>query len=390
MSELSNIFIGDYTDVSETDVVRLAVKDNIDIEGRVTTAGSCALRDTQEQPRDAAVINRIRSNADIRIVGKTNLDEFAAGATGQNTSFGDVPNPFDKDRMSGGSSSGSAVAIATGLADVALGTDTGGSVRIPAALCGVASLKTTAGSISMRGIYPLSQTLDTVGPMGRDIDHVSSLFEAMSGQALDSNNVTSLEEIKVARLRFAEEETVVDILIDELIRALECKTQDLKLASWVDTHLASYNILSYEGYNNNRDLIEQNADLIGPIPSAVFHDGSKLKLSDYAAALQFKDAWAVEVESQFNKFDILVCPTVANVAPKYDDLATLDWGSYSRTMQFNLSGHPAVNVPIKVPQSELYVGVQIVGPLGSESKLLAIGKKIETMAKQLETTGGGR
>lgn len=383
MSNDTNVFVGDCSKAKDSSQLRLAVKDNIDLKGYVTSAGSCALRNSAVQTRDAAVITAIRSRASLHIVGKTILDEFAAGATGENTCFGDVLNPFDPARMSGGSSSGSAVAIASDCADVALGTDTGGSVRIPAALCGIASLKTTIGTVSTRGVYPLSQTLDTVGPMGRRIVDVISLYEAMTGNRRVALHSTNLRGLKIGRLRFAESETIVDTLIDAVLRESVGVLDDVVLSRWAEAHGAAYGILSYEGYQNNRDLLEKKADQIGPVPSGVFNDGLNVSTVEFGAALKFKTLWTQDIEAELSRFDFLVSPTVSNVAPRHDELDRLDWGAYSRTMQFNLSGHPAVNVPVPVPEMGLSVGLQIVGPLGSDRTLLAIAQQFEAVIAQI-------
>src|SRR5206468_1634351 len=148
---------------------RLAIKDLIDVEGVPTTAGSKAVADAAEPAsKDAPLMAGARA-AGVRIVGKANLHELAFGATGVNPWFGTAVNPLDPALVPGGSSSGSAVAVATDEADVAYGSDTGGSVRIPSACCGTAGLKTTHGRISLGGVWPLALSLDTVGPMARDV-----------------------------------------------------------------------------------------------------------------------------------------------------------------------------------------------------------------------------
>ena len=148
---------------------RLAVKDLIDMEGVPTTAGCRAVADeAKPAQRDAACMAGARA-AGVPIVGKTNLHELAFGASGVNRAFGTPVNPLDPSRVPGGSSSGSAVAVATGEADVAYGSDTGGSVRIPSACCGTTGLKTTHGRVSLDGVWPLATSLDTIGPMARDV-----------------------------------------------------------------------------------------------------------------------------------------------------------------------------------------------------------------------------
>ena len=155
------------------DGVRLAVKDLIDVAGAPTTAGSRALAAAAPAERDAPCMAGARA-AGARIVGKTNLNELAYGASGLNEYFGTPVNPLDPGRVPGGSSSGSAVAVADGEADLAYGSDTGGSIRVPAAFCGITGLKTTHGRIPLGGVWPLAPSMDTIGPMARDVAGVAA------------------------------------------------------------------------------------------------------------------------------------------------------------------------------------------------------------------------
>ena len=175
--------------------LRLGVKDLIDIKGEVTSAGSEYLYKHAKPAKEDAECLRIARKRGVTIVGKTNLSEFAVGVSGSNYYFGTPINPVAKDRVPGGSSSGSAVAVAMNLADVALGTDTAGSIRVPAACCGVAGLKTTFGLVSTKGVYPLTpKYLDTVGPMAKDVD---GLVVGMG--LLQENFATLYAKAKAAR-----------------------------------------------------------------------------------------------------------------------------------------------------------------------------------------------
>src|SRR6267154_569810 len=192
---------------------RLAVKDCIDVEGLPTTAG-CQVIAEQASPAavDAPVVAAAR-RAGARIVGKTNLTELCWSASGVNPWLGTPPNPLDPRRLPGGSSSGSAVAVATGEADVALGTDTGGSVRIPAACCGIVGLKTTWGRVPVEGVYPLARSLDTGGPLGADVAAVERGMRLIEpGFAAGSG------ELSVARIR-PETDPAVDPAVDAAIDA---------------------------------------------------------------------------------------------------------------------------------------------------------------------------
>src|SRR5579864_4961454 len=207
--------------------VRLAVKDLIDMEGVPTTAGCRAVADeAAPAPADAACLAGARA-AGAAIVGRTNLHELALGVTGVNPWFGTPVNPLDPALVPGGSSSGSAVAVATGEADVAYGTDTGGSVRIPSACCGTAGLKTTYGRVSVEGVWPLSPSFDTVGPMARD---VAGLVLGM--QLLELGfTVTEATDIRVGRVR-VDAHPDVDAAVAAVMAASEWEVHDLEEPTW--------------------------------------------------------------------------------------------------------------------------------------------------------------
>src|SRR6266567_8695578 len=171
-----------FISVSEEDGEGLvvAVKDLVDVRGMVTTAGGIILPDVPAA-EDAPVVRRIRA-AGCVFVGKTNLHEFAYGVTNINPHYGNALNPHDPTRVSGGSSGGSAVAVATGQCDWAIGSDTGGSIRIPGSLCGVAGFKPAFGSIDISGVIPLSKSLDTLGPIAPNIAAVARAYTMMSGE----------------------------------------------------------------------------------------------------------------------------------------------------------------------------------------------------------------
>src|SRR6267378_8127633 len=165
----------------------VAVKDLVDVAGMVTTAGGVILPNEPAE-RDAPVVERIRREGCV-IVGKTNLHEFAFGVTSANPHYGAVRNPHDPTRVAGGSSGGSAVAVAAGMCDWAIGSDTGGSIRIPASLCGVVGFKPTLGSIDIGGVIPVSRSLDTLGPMAADVAGVTRVYLIMSGEKASAEPV---------------------------------------------------------------------------------------------------------------------------------------------------------------------------------------------------------
>lgn len=361
----SSIFIGEYQNVADGRV-RLAVKDNIDVEGTPTTAGSAALARYGAATRDAPVVAQLREQP-VAIVGKTNLDELAAGATGINEWYGTVPNPLDPTRISGGSSSGSAAAVALGHADIALGTDTGGSIRIPAALCGIAGLKPTTGLLSTAGVYPLSQRLDVVGPFAKDLPGLHRFMRWLLPQEKEQ---TSLRLEKIGRIRFPEEETVVDTVIDTELNSWGVKIEDIELPDWFAALNTAHTILSHQAWNNNRELLETNPERIGKAATEVLRHGEKIGVAEFADSLAFAAQWTQRICDLLGEFDALACPTVSRLAPTPAEHAQIPRGSFTRTMPFNLSGHPAVSVPLDVPGSPLRAGLQIVAAYGSDLPLL--------------------
>src|SRR5437588_105775 len=207
---------------------RLAVKDLIDVEGVPTTAGCKAVADSAAPAEKDAPCMAGARDAGARIVGKANLHELAFGATGINVWYGTPTNPLDPSLVPGGSSSGSAVAVAADEADVAYGSDTGGSVRIPSACCGTAGLKTTHGRISLEGVWPLALSLDTVGPMARDVAGV-----VLGMQLLEPGfEVASTAPTAVGRFRLQNTDPAIDEAIDRALAASELDVVEVELPGW--------------------------------------------------------------------------------------------------------------------------------------------------------------
>src|SRR5207248_4955103 len=230
---------------------RLAVKDLVDVAGVPTTAGCRAVADAAEPaPADAPCLAGARA-ADARIVGKANLHELAFGATGVNVWFGTPENPLDPSLVPGGSSSGSAVAVATGEADVAYGSDTGGSVRIPSACCGTAGLKTTHGRIPLDGVWPLALSLDTIGPMARD---VAGLVLGM--QLLEPGFAVALSPPStIGRYRLPDTDPEIGAAIDRALGASGLEVLDVDLPGWMAAYANNGVILVAEAWQANHPLL---------------------------------------------------------------------------------------------------------------------------------------
>ena len=232
----------------------LAVKDIIDVAGVPTTAGSRAVADGVAPAEvDADCMRGARSHR-ARLIGKTNLFELAFGASGLNEHFGTPVNPLDRNAVPGGSSSGSAVAVATHEADVAYGSDTGGSIRIPSAFCGTAGLKTTFGRVPLSGVWPLAPSFDTVGPMARDVAGLVLGMELLEpGFVVDVPAAGS-----VARLRLPgiEVDPLIDSAVGSALALAELEVSDWELPRWLDAHGAAQAIINFEAVRSNRGLTD--------------------------------------------------------------------------------------------------------------------------------------
>ena len=350
---------------------RLAVKDLIDVEGVPTTAGCKGVADVAEPAAaDAPVVATARAGG-ARIVGKVNLHELAWGGTGINPWFGTPTNPLDPERIPGGSSSGSAVAVATDEADVAYGTDTGGSVRIPSACCGTVGLKTTFGRIPVDGVHPLGPSLDTVGPMAADVARVvlgMQLLEPGFTPADDAARV-------VGRVRpFPSRDPAVDAAVDRALAEAELEVVDIELPGWEEAVNTTLAILMGEGYRVNERLIAERPDGVGDDIRVLFSAiGSAVDDEQLAAALEAAKVWRAEVDEALGRVQLLATPTLSTPAPRLDgDHFTIA----ELTLPVNLGGHPALVLPVPM-DGPVPASLQLIGPHGGEEQLVATGAVVE-------------
>ena len=344
------------------DGVRLAVKDLIDMAGEPTTAGCRAVADAATPAaRDAACMAGARA-AGARIVGRTNLHELAFGVTGINEWYGTPVNPLDPSLVPGGSSSGSAVAVAVGDADVAYGSDTGGSVRIPSACCGTAGLKTTWGRISLDGVWPLAPSFDTVGPMARD---VAGLVTGM--QLLEPGfTAAPARAIRVGRLR-VETDPVIDEAIDRALAATEWDVVEIDMPGWGPANHATGVLLVAEAWASNAALMESAPDKVSRIVGERLLVGKAVDANAVASANETRADWTRQVREMFERVDLIATPTLTVFPPR---IAEGDVLLTTRcTLPINLAGVPSVALP--VPSSgALPASLQLVGPPNSEEWLL--------------------
>ncbi len=322
--------------------VRLAVKDLIDMEGEPTTAGCRAVaKRAVPAAKDATCLAGARA-AGARIVGRTNLHELALGVTGVNPWFGTPENPLDPTLVPGGSSSGSAVAVATGEADVAYGSDTGGSVRIPSACCGTAGLKTTWGRIPLDGVWPLSPSFDTIGPMARD---VAGLVAGM--QLLEPGFAPeALGDFAVARLPI-DADPAITAAIDRALRLVGWNCRELPVPGWDEATIQAGLLLVVEAWQSDATLMAEDPEGIGTDVRGRLELGAAFDEQVVRASWLVQRDWKAMIEQIFNEVDILVTPTLTIFPPPLD---TGDDLLVSRcTLPVNLAGVPALSLPVPRP-----------------------------------------
>ena len=357
--------------------VRLAVKDLIDIAGVPTTAGCQAVAATAAPAeRDAPCMAGART-AGVTIVGKTNLHELAFGASGVNEYFGTPVNPLDHDRVPGGSSSGSAVAVAASEADIAYGSDTGGSIRIPSAFCGITGLKTTHGRVSLEGVWPLAPSLDTVGPMARDVAGVAA------GMALLEPGFTADAEpaVRIGRIRpdGIDVDPVIDAAVDAALAQSGIKVTESDLSGWLAAREACGVILDAEAAASNSMLLgdETRRALVGADVRARLADGAARTRAELAAARSFRPTWRDAMMAALSSVDLVALPVVPFFPPLLAEAAGRHYTTFTNPV--NMAGFPALALPVP-SAAHLPAGLQLIGPPGSEALLLATGAVIERAA----------
>ena len=372
--------------------IPISLKDLIDQQGLPTTAASLVRKD-HVADRDATVTRLLRG-AGVVFVGKTNLHEFAFGTTSEESAFGLVRNPHDSSRSPGGSSGGSAVSVATGMALGTVGTDTGGSIRIPAACCGIVGLKPEWGHVSASGVVPLSRQLDHVGPLAASVADAWLLYNAMqpdSDQIGDALEATDLNGLRLGRLTgyFADRldedvESKVSATIDRL-RQRGTAVSEVGLAHAADIptiylHVSFGDAAEYHG----RTMETRPQDYTKPVRLRL--EMARCVLAeDYVRAMRGKTLIACEVDRALHGVDALVLPTLGIPAPPIGaQTMPVKGGSDTvralmlrSTQAFNLSGHPAISIPCGQTRDGMPVGIQLVGHKGRTPALVQAALAVE-------------
>jgi aspartyl-tRNA(Asn)/glutamyl-tRNA(Gln) amidotransferase subunit A len=402
--------------------VPIALKDNLCTRGVETTCSSRILAGWRP-PYDATVVTRVKEAGAI-VVGKTNLDEFAMGSSTETSATGPTRNPWDTTRVPGGSSGGSAAAVAAGLVPLALGSDTGGSIRQPAALCGVVGIKPTYGLVSRYGLVAFASSLDQVGPFATSVEDAAALLEVLAGH--DPADSTSLQ-VPASRLRERlgvgvdglRVGLITDFLADasaacaaavrsgaQALASAGARVEEVAIPELLDGLSAYYliapaeassNLARYDGVRyglrvEGDDVAEMNART----RAAGFGDEVKrrIMLGTYVLSAGYYDAYYAQAQRvrtriihafarAYEGVDVLLAPTAPSVAfelgSKLDDPLEM-YLSDLFTIPTNLAGHPAMSVPFSLGDGGLPVGLQVLAPALGEAVMCQVGAVLESLA----------
>ena len=361
--------------------LRVAVKDIIDVAGLPTTAGCRAVADAARPAgRDASCLTGLRAaigRGEARFVGKTNLHELAYGISGVNPAFGTPVNPLDPRRVPGGSSSGSATAVAAGEADIAFGTDTGGSIRIPAACCGIAGLKTTWGRVSLEGVRPLAPSLDTVGPMAAD---VTGLIAGMA--LLEPGFAVAADAPRTVGRLAVDADPAVSAAVDDALRAAGFAVQVIAIPELGDVMAASMALLDAQAWATNGRLCAQAPDRIGADVRGRLRRASAISDARLSAARAMNTRWKAALDGIWGRVELLAAPTLLGFPPLIEDAGEM-FNIRGLTSPVNAAGLPALALPVpaagapRAASGPLPASVQLIGPAGREDRVLAAGLVLE-------------
>jgi aspartyl-tRNA(Asn)/glutamyl-tRNA(Gln) amidotransferase subunit A len=376
--------------------IPMAVKDLFETTGVRTTAGALFFKD-HVPAHDAVAVAKARA-AGAQFVGKANTHEIALGVTTVNPHFGTCRNPWDPARIPGGSSGGSAVAVATGMAIAALGTDTGGSIRIPASLCGVVGLKPTYGRVSLRGVFPLSWNLDHAGPLTRCVTDAAILLQVIAGYDHDDPHcadmpvddyVRDLEDgamglrIALARGTYVEESDpeVLEAVDDaaELFCRLGATVSNVTLEYLGDAAFANGQMTQADAATYHRERLSEHPEKFGADVRRRLETGRDLSAADYVLARRTQSETKRQVGRLFGEYDVLMLPATPSAAPLIDGGNAVEFARRLTrfTAPFNLTGLPAISIPCGFTSMGLPMGLQLVAAPWNEARLLQTARAYE-------------
>ena len=382
--------------------IPIGLKDLYYTKGVRTTIGSKIMRDFVPD-YDAAVTERFAAAGAV-LLGKLQMHEFALGVTSENPHYGPARNPWDTSRVTGGSSGGSGSAVAAGQCMAALGSDTGGSIRIPSVLCGIAGLKPTFGRVSRHGVFPLSHSLDTVGPMARCVRDLALVINVIAGyDARDPScanrpdeDFTALLGQSIAGLRIGVPQEHFYDVIDPEVRAavqsaadvlqdLGADVEECSIPALNDSLAISGAILLPEAGEVHRENLRLRANDIGDDVRARLEDGALTPAIAYIKAQRARAEYNRRIAEAMRKYDILLAPAAATGAPKIeDDVVDVDGVSVSKlallsrlTRPFNIGGVPTASVSCGFTSEGLPIGLQLAGRPFEDARVLQVADAYE-------------
>lgn len=377
--------------LSPLDGCVVAVKDMFDVAGRTTWAGSVALRNAPAAAADAVAVANLR-RAGCVIIGKTNMTEFAYSGVGLNPHFGTPANPFERKsqrRIPGGSSSGAAIAVTDGMADVGLGTDTGGSVRIPAALCGLAGWKPTARRISLAGVWPLAPNFDSIGVMARRLDTCIDADAVLTG-TVGPTGSPPLKSLRLARLRAyiesgldAEVEQAYEAALKRLIAAgVQIVDVSIPELERIPREQAGITMPTYEAFHVHEKMLEPLGALYDPRIRHRLEQGRDISAERYAAAAQVRREVQQVATLTLSAYDAFLLPTVAVVAPPFEAFDTdehylaINRKVLRNTSLLNFLDGCAVTLPCQ-DTGAAPIGLSVAGTGMRDTHVLAVARALE-------------
>jgi aspartyl-tRNA(Asn)/glutamyl-tRNA(Gln) amidotransferase subunit A len=368
--------------------VPIGLKDCIDTAGLRTTGHSRRFLN-RVPAQDATLTDRLR-NAGGVILGKQALYELSYGGPSFDLPFPPARNPWDMARIPGGSSSGSAAAVASGQGPLAVGTDAGGSIRQPAAYCGVVGLKPTQGAIPSQGVLPMTFTLGEPGPIARSVEDAALLFDVLADAAGAEGLGAGLagQRIGVLRSWFAGPDVVADPAVIDAIEtmldraaALGASVTATQAPDPRDLDACGRVILLAEAYANHEAQLRTDPGVYGRLARHRFALGAFLSAADLLQAVRQRVRLAAAVDALFERFDILVCAAEVSAAPRFDDAVSAESFPFvaqpSLRIPFNVTGHPALALPIGFDRQHMPLSAQLIARRGDEARLFAAGHALE-------------
>jgi aspartyl-tRNA(Asn)/glutamyl-tRNA(Gln) amidotransferase subunit A len=370
----------------------VSIKDLFDVAGEITRAGSKALAEEAKPTSvDAPVVQRLRAAGAI-IIAKTNMTEFAYSGIGANPHFGTPGNPADRKRVPGGSSSGAAVAAADGMCEIAIGTDTGGSCRIPGALCGIVGFKPSRQRIPTDGAFPLSYSIDSIGPIARSVDACAKADAAMAGTGFEALNPASLAGLRMGVVQGFALENLDETVAKRFSRALDMlKRAGARLSDETLAQLdgmAQVNskggVQPAEAFTVHRELLSRRADAIDPNVRARLERSRNVSAADYIDMVRERARLIRSMDARIADLDVLLCPTTPIVAPTMAEVATSD--EFARKNAMLLRNTVVVNffdlcaISLPMPrEGGLPTGLMLIARNGNDHRLFRIAAAVERL-----------